>query len=572
MTSHPLSVAAESESKLEAVYLYHDRTKHHVDRYARALGYMDWASQPNPFRRFESAQLIPNPLPLPRIEAEPTYDAILAAAPTLAPIGIETISNLFFFSLALSAWKQVTGLDGQVGSRWSLRVNPSSGNLHPTEGYLISGPVPGLAQFPGIYHYAPFEHGLELRRRLTDAEWRILSPLLPPGACLLGLTSIYWRESWKYGERAFRYCQHDVGHAIGAVTISAGSLGWRTRLLERVSTPALERLLGIDQQQGIEAEHGDCLLLLHPGGEGVPDFAPPEALLAKLADGEWLGEPNHLSSQHHPWPVIDDVSEACTWPGAAPVEGTEAPSGLRLPGERGLSAYRLIRQRRSAVALDGRTTISSGTFYRMLQNVMPEANPIPFATLPWRPTVSLVLFVHRVSGLVEGLYVLVRHLEHLQSLRRSLGPDLIWGKPEGCPQSLPLYLLLTGDERAIARAVSCDQEIAADGVFSVGMLAAFDEALSAAGPGMYPRMFWETGVIGQTLYLEAEAARIRATGIGCFYDDEVHRILGIKDHSWQSLYHFTMGGAVEDPRLQSLDAYGHLSDDRRTTAATGRVK
>ena len=107
MTSHLLSVAAESEAKLEAVYLYHDRTKHHVGRYARALGYMDWASQPNPFRRFESAQLIP--LPLPRIEAEPTYDAILAAAPTPARIGIETISNLFFFSLALSAWKAGDG-------------------------------------------------------------------------------------------------------------------------------------------------------------------------------------------------------------------------------------------------------------------------------------------------------------------------------------------------------------------------------------------------------------------------------------------------------------------------------
>ena len=160
-----LSVAPKSESELEAVYLYHDRTKHHVGRYARALGYMDWASQPNPFRRFDRAQLIP--LPLPRIEAQPTYDAILAAASTPAPIGIETISNLFFFSLALSAWKQVTGLDGQVGSRWSLRVNPSSGNLHPTEGYLVSGPVPGLTQFPGIYHYVPFEHGLELRRRLT---------------------------------------------------------------------------------------------------------------------------------------------------------------------------------------------------------------------------------------------------------------------------------------------------------------------------------------------------------------------------------------------------------------------
>ncbi len=560
MTNHPLSVVPKPESELAKVYLYHDRTKHRLNRYARSLGYLDWANQPHPFRRFDGARLIP--LLVPEIKAEPTYDSILSAAVPPARVDIETISNLFFFSLALSAWKQVYGLDGQVGSRWSLRVNPSSGNLHPTEGYLICGPTPGIAPFPGIYHYAPFEHGLELRRRLTDDEWRMLSPLLPSGACLLGLTSIYWRESWKYGERAFRYCQHDVGHAIGAVTISAGSLGWRTRLLERVSTPALERLLGIDQQQGIEAEHGDCLLLLHPEGEGVPDFAPPEALLAKLADGEWLGKPNHLSSQHHPWPVIDDVSEACTWPGAARVEGTEAPSGLRLPGERGLSAYRLIRQRRSAVALDGRTTISSGTFYRMLQNVMPEANPIPFATLPWRPTVSLVLFVHRVSGLVEGLYVLVRHLEQLQSLRRSFRPDLMWKKPEGCPQSLSLYLLSVGDERAAARTVSCGQDIAADGVFSAGMLVAFNEALSAAGPGMYSRLFWETGVIGQVLYLEAEAARIRATGIGCFYDDEVHRILGIKDHSWQSLYHFTMGGAVEDPRLQSLDAYGHLPDDR----------
>ena len=556
-----LSVAPKSESELEVVYLYHDRTKHHVGRYARALGYMDWASQPNPFRRFDRAQLIP--LPLPRIEAQPTYDAILAAASTPAPIGIETISNLFFFSLALSAWKQVTGLDGQVGSRWSLRVNPSSGNLHPTEGYLVSGPVPGLTQFPGIYHYVPFEHGLELRRRLTDSEWRILSPLLPPGACLLGLTSIHWRESWKYGERAFRYCQHDVGHAIGAVTISAGSLGWRTRLLEQVSTPALERLLGIDQQEGIEAEHGDCLLLIHPAGESAADFAPPEALLVKLAGGEWAGEPNRLSSEHHPWPVIDDVSEACTWPGAAPAEVAETPLGLRSPSERGLSAHRLIRQRRSAVALDRRTTISSEAFYRILQSVMPDTNPIPFATLPWQPAVALVLFVHRVSGLAPGLYVLVRHSEQLPSLQASLAPDFLWRKPDGCPPSLPLYLLLAGDERAIAGAVSCGQDIAADGVFSVGMLASFDDALSAAGPGMYPRMFWETGVIGQALYLEAEAAQIRATGIGCFYDDEVHRILGIKDHSWQSLYHFTMGGAVEDPRLQSLDAYGHLSDDRR---------
>ena len=75
---------------------------------------------------------------------------------------------------------------------------------------------------------------------------------------------------------------------------------------------------------------------------------------------------------------------------------------------------------------------------------------------------------------------------------------------------------------------------------------------------MYPRLFWETGVIGQVLYLEAEAAGIRGTGIGCFFDDAVHRTIGIEDHSWQSLYHFTIGGMVEETRLETEPAYNHL--------------
>ena len=72
---------------------------------------------------------------------------------------------------------------------------------------------------------------------------------------------------------------------------------------------------------------------------------------------------------------------------------------------------------------------------------------------------------------------------------------------------------------------------------------------------VYRRLFWETGVIGQVLYLEAEAARVRATGIGCYFDDPVHELLGLKDRRFQSLYHFTVGGAVDDPRLTSRPPY-----------------
>jgi hypothetical protein len=58
--------------------------------------------------------------------------------------------------------------------------------------------------------------------------------------------------------------------------------------------------------------------------------------------------------------------------------------------------------------------------------------------------------------------------------------------------------------------------------------------------------------------LEAEAAGVRGTGIGCFFDDEMHGLLGIEDHAFQDLYHFTVGGPVEDPRLTTLPPYQHL--------------
>jgi hypothetical protein len=124
-----------------------------------------------------------------------------------------------------------------------------------------------------------------------------------------------------------------------------------------------------------------------------------------------------------------------------------------------------------------------------------------------------------------------------------------------------LYLLRATDGRDAARIICCHQDIAANGAFALGMLAEFDAALEQHGAPFYPRLFWEAGLIGQVLYLEAEAAGIRSTGIGCFFDDTMHEAFGIHDHSWQSLYHFTVGGALDDPRLQTLPAYWHLKNN-----------
>ena len=43
---------------LEQVFTYHQATKHHFQGYARGPGYLDWASQPNSFRRYAGARVV----------------------------------------------------------------------------------------------------------------------------------------------------------------------------------------------------------------------------------------------------------------------------------------------------------------------------------------------------------------------------------------------------------------------------------------------------------------------------------------------------------------------------------
>ncbi len=76
----------------------------------------------------------------------------------------------------------------------------------------------------------------------------------------------------------------------------------------------------------------------------------------------------------------------------------------------------------------------------------------------------------------------------------------------------------------------------------------------------FSSIFWESGMIGQVLYLAAEAHGVRGTGIGCFFDDAVHEILGLADNQYQSLYHFTIGKPVEDPRLTTYPPYAYIKD------------
>ncbi len=93
------------------------------------------------------------------------------------------------------------------------------------------------------------------------------------------------------------------------------------------------------------------------------------------------------------------------------------------------------------------------------------------------------------------------------------------------------------------------------------MIARFRELIEKK-PHEYRRLHWEAGIIGQVLYLEALASGLGGTGIGCFLDDLVHEMLGLKENTFQDLYHFTIGRPVIDTRLTTLPPYQHLDADK----------
>ncbi|MDD3344655.1 MAG: SagB/ThcOx family dehydrogenase, partial [Sulfurospirillaceae bacterium] len=281
---------------LQTTFAYHEVTKHSQQRYARSLGYMDWATQPNPFREYRGAENFM--LPLAFAHTTPPYHLLDSDLPC-APLLKESLSQLLQFSMGIAAWK-VSG-DGS----WAVRCNASSGNLHPTEAYLLLPPQ--LQEQNGkttLFHYAPKNHSLEALASFDTNFW----DTLPKNSFIIGLSSISWREVWKYGERAFRYVNLDAGHAWQSLVVSAKTLGWKISRLDSVNDDDINKLLGLSQERRFsESEHADMLLVV--SSEYLSPSLSIEALLQDLPL-LYDGVANKLSPSMYEWEIIPQIEKA----------------------------------------------------------------------------------------------------------------------------------------------------------------------------------------------------------------------------------------------------------------------
>ncbi len=532
-------------NKSEIVINYHERTKHHFNKLARSLGYLDWANQPNPFRFYEGAENVE--LPLINKDPDYTYEYLYKKVNKIQLFNKYTVSKFLELSLGLSAWKSIPG------SQWSLRMNPSSGNLHPTESYLI---LP-FENLEGVFHYNPLIHNLEklchIEREVSD----LIEIHFGTDGFLLGLTSIFWREAWKYGERAYRYCNHDVGHAIASIRFSANLLGWKVKVLNSVSDKQISTVFGLDKRNWVkdEEEFPEVICFVYPNKvKDVPDNLP-ENLIEYFSSKEFIGKPNRLSKEHVRWEIIYQVAEAAEKLETETEEVNLLEKDLSfIPSP--FKAPEIIRKRRSAVAYDRRIFMPKEVFISILEKTLEIKGFSPFDVELNKPEINLAIFVHRVKGLEQGLYFYVRDRDLFNLFKDITSTDFLW------EEILPdLYLLYRGNFETTAKLVSCRQDIAGDSCFSLGMISYFKPEIEKK-PYRYRYLHYEAGMVGQVLYLEAEAHNFRGTGIGCFFDDAVHEILGLKNNTFQTIYHFTVGKHLEDTRLRTLPPYYHLPEDR----------
>src|SRR6202522_3904317 len=136
---------------------YHELTKHSVESLRRTQHYLDWVNMPDPFRHYEGVPVLDLPAdpPSPETPALEVLQGFGGATPVRD--GPTFLSQLLFYCASISASKLVPS----TGDRYALRVNPSSGNLHPTEFHFVTR---GLKDWPdGLYHYRPSSHMAEQR-------------------------------------------------------------------------------------------------------------------------------------------------------------------------------------------------------------------------------------------------------------------------------------------------------------------------------------------------------------------------------------------------------------------------
>ncbi|MBV8450842.1 MAG: SagB/ThcOx family dehydrogenase, partial [Deltaproteobacteria bacterium] len=236
---------------IEATRVFHEITKHSYTSVRSSPHFLDWDTKPLLYKIYPDAAAISLPHDF-NLSQAPALHAIVhePSSQPEARIGLENLTGLLFSAGGLTRKNRVDG------EEYHFRAVASAGALYPIEMYLAASDVDGLE--PALYHFSPADLKLRLLRR---GDWRAfiansaanrLELYKTPAIVLL--TSIFWRSTWKYRARAYRYCFWDAGMVLANLAAAASVEEIPVSLITNFVDEDIESLLGVDgRREGVVA-------------------------------------------------------------------------------------------------------------------------------------------------------------------------------------------------------------------------------------------------------------------------------------------------------------------------------
>jgi SagB-type dehydrogenase family enzyme len=477
-----------------AMLEYHEATKHSFDSVYRRPHHLDWDVMPRPFKVYPDLDA----LPLPHDFTSSTRPALAAVADPGSARGMgptldrRLLAHLLYFTAGVLRRRAFPG--GEV----FFRAAACTGALHHVDLYLACADLPDLDA--GVYHFGPHDFALRRLRRgdhrgaLVDATAGEPSVAAAPVVVVCATT--FWRNSWKYRDRAYRHVFWDGGTLLANLLALAAAHGLPARIVHGFLDRPVDELLGLDR--GREASFALVAL-----GAGASAAAAPPLV-------EALGlETLPLSSREVDYPVIRAAhaassfatpGEVAAWRSTPPRPTPELPApSLRLlpadPERASQEPIETVVLRRGSARTFADEPIELGEL----------------ATLLWCSTRGIPTDRSGVGGALATPYLIVRAVR-----------DLPPGAYAYDRRQHGLVALRTGEFARDAGHLALGQSLAAEAAVNVYWLADLEAATGALGARGYRAVSLEAAIEGGKAYLAAYAQRLGATGLTFFDDDVTH--------------------------------------------------
>lgn len=164
-----------------------------------------------------------------------------------------TGESMDLLTVSFLLWAQ-QGIKGIRGNNYAtLRTVPSAGSRHPFECYPLIFHVSGLQ--PGLYHYLPMEHKLELLREINPEDETLKEQVVQSVSrqkwvlkanVIFYYSIVPYRGEWRYAFNAHRVMMIDAGHVTQNLYLACSALNLGTCAIAAMDSDQASGLFSLD--------------------------------------------------------------------------------------------------------------------------------------------------------------------------------------------------------------------------------------------------------------------------------------------------------------------------------------